>query len=941
MLDGVPLTSGILLLAGLVLLFLAEPILRYPSAHYCFADFVQSFGPIRIEPLHTPTNAFMGDPAVIYHPWTIFNQAELRAGRFPVWNPYNGGGVPHLANYQSGVLSLYNLPFYLFDFKTGLLGSAFLKLFAIAGFTFLYLRTCGMRQAAALLGATSFTFAGYHVAWVSGAITATAATLPASFFFAEMALKRAELSRLRSTPAEVTGPLVGLSLSLALGLLAGHPENLYVGGLFLAGYIGFRLWQLRRSFGVAFLGVLFGRFVACAVFAVLLTAIQLLPFAEYMVQSEVMTGRSGLSVGLASRPLHLWPLLLTPHVLGGATGPYLMVIGSPVPFPEAIAPYAGATALFLAGLSLFYVRTSARIKFFVTAMVLWLIFVLNPLGLANAFRAIPGLSHLPINRGHDVWLFSVCCAAAWFLDALISRRSDTPSSRVIGAAGLGTVAAGLLGARGLISRYHDAIEAAAPDSWNVLSNDLAFFVSTFLLGLVAVLMVRISHSSAVRLAGAATLVGVAFLQTGFVFRNFNPTIEDRLVYPVTAEMKQLQNLVGRDTLLVTGGRAASLVADTNMVYELSLPNSYDGIWIRRYDRLYRSRFGAGSFPRTPLRFDPLGLDLFGVDYLLGRGPLINTELADRRGLALRPTRLAAKPKQLVQTFLATENQLQAVAVYATCTGPGEASGVILRLEAAESRELVTERTVSCESLRRAANWATLSFSALGASKGQRYRLLARVANSTPSGEVALHAWSDFQYRVGMLAVDDVRHEGTLAFDFAYDLDSFQPLATLGDRKLYRYLGGRSRYYTVGRSVLAPGDADALRLLTDPEHDVTRSVVLSDPPTLLRPEFGDRVPGQVEIVSEKATEITLEVSRSEPGYVVLTKPHYPGWIATVDGLPRPLLRANYAFMAVEVPAGQRRVVVRYRPRSLWWGAAMSLTMLAIGCGWIGWRSWKAR
>ena len=60
---------------------------------------------------------------------------------------------------------------------------------------------------------------------------------------------------------------------------------------------------------------------------------------------------------------------------------------------------------------------------------------------------------------------------------------------------------------------------------------------------------------------------------------------------------------------------------------------------------------------------------------------------------------------------------------------------------------------------------------------------------------------------------------------------------------------------------------------------------------------------------------------------VTDQDYPGWEATVDGIPTPILRANYAFRAVRVPAGISVVEFRYRPRSVWLGAAITLGSLA--------------
>jgi len=61
--------------------------------------------------------------------------------------------------------------------------------------------------------------------------------------------------------------------------------------------------------------------------------------------------------------------------------------------------------------------------------------------------------------------------------------------------------------------------------------------------------------------------------------------------------------------------------------------------------------------------------------------------------------------------------------------------------------------------------------------------------------------------------------------------------------------------------------------------------------------------------------------------VLTDQDYPGWEATVDGTPTPILRANYAFRAVRVPAGTSIVEFQYRPRSVWLGGLITCSTLA--------------
>ena len=51
--------------------------------------------------------------------------------------------------------------------------------------------------------------------------------------------------------------------------------------------------------------------------------------------------------------------------------------------------------------------------------------------------------------------------------------------------------------------------------------------------------------------------------------------------------------------------------------------------------------------------------------------------------------------------------------------------------------------------------------------------------------------------------------------------------------------------------------------------------------------------------------------------------YPGWQATLDDKPVPLLRADGLFKAVQVPAGEHHIILSYRPPSYKIGALLSL------------------
>ncbi|HKO43255.1 MAG TPA: YfhO family protein [Pyrinomonadaceae bacterium] len=82
-----------------------------------------------------------------------------------------------------------------------------------------------------------------------------------------------------------------------------------------------------------------------------------------------------------------------------------------------------------------------------------------------------------------------------------------------------------------------------------------------------------------------------------------------------------------------------------------------------------------------------------------------------------------------------------------------------------------------------------------------------------------------------------------------------------------------------------------------------------------------------------TDTTMEVrtSSGSESFLVTSDTWYPGWQATVDGVPASIFRANYALRGVRVPAGRHIVRFEYRPKMLFVGTAVSVFCLVILAG----------
>jgi hypothetical protein len=73
---------------------------------------------------------------------------------------------------------------------------------------------------------------------------------------------------------------------------------------------------------------------------------------------------------------------------------------------------------------------------------------------------------------------------------------------------------------------------------------------------------------------------------------------------------------------------------------------------------------------------------------------------------------------------------------------------------------------------------------------------------------------------------------------------------------------------------------------------------------------------------------VEIEADGPGLLVLADPWYPGWLATVDGSPAPILRADYLFRGVALPPGRHAVTFAFRPRSYAIGRTISLATIGL-------------
>lgn len=305
---------------------------------------------------------FWGTVSLQFLPWRAFAWEILSSGHLPLWNPLNGMGAPLLANYQSALVYPPNWLLFLLDAVGGVGWAAWGQAILVAAHLAwaglgmaLLARRLGLNELAQTVSGLAFGMSGYMVAR-SGflSINAAAAWLPWVIFCVQsLELSNPADSLFKSSHEDKKyGSFWGVVRArfcvlarevrrvcylvgcLAMLLLAGHAQiawyTLLLAFMWAAGMGWTKSSEnqalqgsnlLAVDFGKRMRGVgdIWGRLALALILAAGLAAIQLLPTAEYLLQSQ---RSSQVDMDFALN-YSFWPwrflTLLAPDMFGNPT----------------------------------------------------------------------------------------------------------------------------------------------------------------------------------------------------------------------------------------------------------------------------------------------------------------------------------------------------------------------------------------------------------------------------------------------------------------------------------------------------------------------------------------------------------------------------------------------------------------------------------------------
>ena len=538
-----------------------------------------------------------------YLPLRLFAARILMQGHLPLWNPFEFGGMPLLAEPQVGVFHPGVWLFCLLP-PVAAMNLQMLATYAAAILgTYVYARALGCTPAAASFAGLTYGFSGFMIAHMGpSAIPQGAACLPWLVW---------SLEKLRTT-LRLRFAAVGIA-AVSLSITAGHPPtalySLMVGGLYASFFAVVERPRVGR----------WRYLLACAATVaagVSLTAVQLLPTAELAAHS-VRAAMTFDEFAAYSLPVRQLPMLLFPFLFGGnPPQPYQGAW-----FLEELTGYAGVLPLILGPASVALIGRDLHARFWLGLAAFAFLLVLGP---ATPLCAL--MYHVPLYnlfraqaRNFMAFDFALAVLAALSLTALPRRALALSAGGVLGAvlliAGLAVTQGGSTEGRlgiAFIGGATDRGLMVAP----ALSSSVIWVPIALVFSAVASIILFRRHKPGARRSALLAIHCVDLFLFVAVWARYDPRAAT--VLSPSADVRALQEIGASPS----DGRVAVIASTATdlrpILSGVSLVSGYDPLLLSRYRDLTGVAFW-GNLP-ADLESHAAILDILNARYLVLHRP---------------------------------------------------------------------------------------------------------------------------------------------------------------------------------------------------------------------------------------------------------------------------------------------------------------------------------
>ncbi|MCY3917272.1 MAG: YfhO family protein [Chloroflexi bacterium] len=835
-----------------------------------------------------------GDTYEYFYPYWDARNDAFRAGRLPLWTPDLFMGVPLLANPQIGAYYPPNWLTAPFRAPGAISISIILhSVLAAAGACWLYREAVSKRWIPALAAGLVYAFSGQlgaHVEQINQ--FQGLAWLPLLVALYHRSLTRDKMAR----------DCLLLALAWALQIFSGHTQTVFISGVGLCLYALGAAFSDRQQPLKSAARALF--ILACSFgIAVLLALPQLLPSLELLRLSNRGGGFDMGSATAFSLPPSLLGRSLLPSYDGQLFGEYISTIG-----------------VIGLGLALWALLSNGRPN---RRQWIWLLIAAVGLALALGrynplYWTLAELPPFSLFRAPARFLALFTLGMAVLAGMGIESLAPEGAGNRLRIALVGFLIALLIALTAFVLRPDPALIFGDPD---ISRAAVAYWVGALFILIALLLFQR-------RWAGSAAL---ALLTFELFFSSL------RLPY---------NDLAPPEVYLGQRFTVSQLLA---YQADEQVPSRALSI-----SQLY---FDPGDIAALRRRYDRLGLDAKAQFHALDavkKSEMLMPNLSLTRGIptldgyggGITPTRHYALYSSLLLpagSEIAVDGRLGERLAQPSCRG---ACIPDLRwLRATDTRYVITDKVYDiwhdniAYDTALARFWSEVASLDLPDFETDQARILHGAPPSDAAGAIELPdgLWltvADFgdaedlhasiQSRDSILAVTLVNSRQPQLF-FQLQPPPFERVLS-SDIKVYRLPAGERAFLSGSVHTLPDDDVgylEALNLLRAGESLVLHGAAEAR-------SLDDASGGQVDFVSYDSSRIALQVNAPAPAYLVLKEAFYPGWEATVNDKPAPILRANLLFRALPVPAGESAVVFRFDP-PLWRAAlyiGVAMWMIAV-------------
>lgn len=133
--------------------------------------------------------------------------------------------------------------------------------------------------------------------------------------------------------------------------------------------------------------------------------------------------------------------------------------------------------------------------------------------------------------------------------------------------------------------------------------------------------------------------------------------------------------------------------------------------------------------------------------------------------------------------------------------------------------------------------------------------------------------------------------------------------------LYRNPAVSSQLFFIPEALRVVNNEDAFRKMNEPEFHPLRTVLVSTNENIPVTHPDSCGSFETQVLEMKASRLKIQTRSDCDSFLYFAQPFYKGWLTLIDGKESTVFRANYAFSASFVKAGEHVIERIYRPQSV--------------------------